>query len=271
MPSASHLAQIAFAALVSTSIGVAATGAGASATLGCSTVVAAPKEPEPCKLQVVNMAILASPRINTTDQGDARPVQLRIYQLTTDVRLNNASFTQVWKDDKGILKDDLIKSEELSIYPDTRTDIRFERDEKALVIAAVALFREPKGRSWFMTMELPPPPTKGSCGQKDQDGGSLLNPKYSVWIDQSRVDEGSDHLDDYPNPGRRRDLSLTFDRSDDPGAGLQLRTGASPADGQPSLPTMPTAPTTPNGAPTSVPTGAPTTPGLPSTAGVPGR
>ncbi len=227
MPGVRQMRQVVIATLVAAAACIAGTGAGA--TLGCSTTVVAPKEPEPCKLQVVNMAILASPRINPTDSGDARPVQLRIYQLTTDVRLNNASFTDVWKNDKDVLKEDLVKSEELSIYPDTRTDIRFERDEKALVIAAVALFREPKGRSWFTTMELPPPPTKGSCGQKDEDGGSLLNPKYSVWIDGSRVDEGADHLDDYPNPGRRRDLSLSFDRSDAPAAPAPLTPPGAPA------------------------------------------
>ena len=215
-------------------------------------MVPAAKEPEPCKQQIVNMAIMSSPRTNLTDPGDPRPVQLRIYQLTTDVRLNNATFQQVWKDDKGILKDDLIKSEEMSIYPDTRTDIRFERDEKALVIAAVALFREPKGRSWYMTMELPPPPTKGSCGQKDEEGGSLLNPHYSVWIDGSRVDEGSDHLDDYPNPGRRRDLSLNFD---DP-------SGAAPSTTVPSPPGAPGVSSVPSA-------GAPSLPGVQGAQGAP--
>jgi type VI secretion system protein VasD len=269
MPAASQIAQIALAALVSGVVGLAAT-TGTGATLGCSTTVVAPKEPEPCKLQIVNMAIMASPRINVTDLGDARPVQLRIYQLTTDVRLNNASFQQVWKDDKGILKDDLIKSEEMSIYPDTRTDIRFERDEKALVIAAVALFREPKGRSWYMTMELPPPPSKGSCGQVGEDGGSLLNPKFSLWIDGSRVDEGSDHLDDYPNPGRRRDLSLDF--AEPGGTAAPRASSGAPGLGVPTVPTVPSQPSVPTvpGGPSTpaLPNASP--PSLPTPGGVPG-
>jgi type VI secretion system protein VasD len=266
MPAVSQTVQLLFAALISGTIGLtAATGTGA--TLGCTTVTPAAKEPEPCKLQIVNMSIMSSPRTNLTDLGDARPVQLRIYQLTTDVRLNNASFQQVWKDEKGALKDDLVKSEELSIYPDTRTDIRFERDEKALVIAAVALFREPKGRSWYMTMELPPPPSKGSCGQKDDEGGSLLNPHYSLWIDGSRVDEGSDHLDDYPNPGRRRDLSLDF--ADPLGTPMPASSSA-PASTVPGLPGAPNVPKV-QGAPNlpNVPNAAAPNPQLP--AGVPGK
>jgi type VI secretion system protein VasD len=198
-------------------LGATLVAAAAASVLGiaCSQPVP-PKEPEACKLQRVSMTIIASPRINQADNGDARPVQVRIYQLATDVRLNNASFHDVWKDDKTALKDDLVKNEELSVYPDSRTDITFERDEKAMTIGAVALFRNPKGRSWYTTFELPPSPGKGSCGQQTcpdggcPDAGPKLNPVYVVWIDGSRVDEGSDHIDDYPQSGRRVEAHLPF-------------------------------------------------------------
>jgi type VI secretion system protein VasD len=178
-----------------------------------------PKEPEACKQQTINLTIIASPRINLADNGEPRPVQLRVYQLATDVRLNNASFEDIWKKDKATLQDDLVKYEELSIFPDSRTDIKFERDEKAELLGAVALFRNPKGRSWYTILELPPPPGKGacmnSCPTGDCDGGGEpvgppLNLHFVIWVDGSRVDEGSDHIDDYPESGRRQELKLPF-------------------------------------------------------------
>jgi type VI secretion system protein VasD len=182
----------------------------------CGQTTAPAKEPEACKLQMVNLTILASPRINQADNGEPRPVQLRLYQLATDVRLNNSTFDEVWKDDKTALKEDLIKSEQLTVYPDSRTDIRFERDEKAMVLGAAGLFRQPKGRSWYTTLELAVPPGKGACTASCPDGNCAdggapkQNPRYVLWVDGSKVDEGSDHIDDYPTSGRGVEMTLPF-------------------------------------------------------------
>ncbi len=178
-------------------------------------------QPKQCELQIVGLTVMASPIINPTEAGETRPVQLRIYQLKSSIRLENASFEQVWKQDKEILKEDIVKVDELSIFPDSRTDVKFERAKDALNVVAVALFRNPKGRSWYTVFELPPEPGKGACGLavdpascpdgKCPDGGGapVLNPKYSVWIDQNRVDVGDDHLDEYPDGGRVQTVHLT--------------------------------------------------------------
>ena len=188
---------------------------------GCGQTVVLPKEPDRCKLQLVDMTIMASARLNPADAGDARPVQLRVYQLATDVHLNNAEFDKVWKADKATLGDDLVKVEEMSVFPDSRVDIRFERDDRALFIAAVALFRTPRGRSWYTVMELPPAPGKGDCSVLDCDGGACkpqqnkLNPHFYVWLDGSRVDDGEDRLDEFPVAGRRRNATFRAGSSGD--------------------------------------------------------
>lgn len=173
------------------------------------------KEPDNCKQQIIGMSIVASERLNPTECGDSRPVQLRIYQLKTDIRLQNASFDEIWKDDKKTLADDLVKVDEMSIYPDTRTEVKFERDDSALIVAAIALFRDHRGRSWYTTFELPPPAGKGNCGMpKCADGscadagrvGNELSLKYSLWLFDRRVESGEDHLDDYPDGGKIKEM-----------------------------------------------------------------
>lgn len=238
-------------------------GAGLGVACSSSTPVVV-QPPKSCTLQVVGMTIIASPKINPEEDGSPRPVQLRLYQLKTDTRLLNASFDQIWKDDKGTLQDDLVKVDEFPVYPDTRTEVKFERDQNALFVVGVALFRSPKGRNWWTEFELPPPPGKGDCmfpspkcsgpDCQKEAGPPPLAPHFALWIDGSRIDDGADHLDEYPDATRIRQLYLRFT----PPSGQP-----SPGVGTPATPTPPSAPAAPS------PPAAPAPPAPPSPPGVP--
>lgn len=177
----------------------------------CVKDVVAVQPAKRCELQVVTLDVIASKMINPTPEGEPRPVQLRIYQLASDIRLQNASFEEIWKHDADTLKDDLIKVDELSVFPDSRTEVHFERDQSAQAVVAVALFQNPKGRSWHQTFELPPAPGKGACGAPCEgpecDAGPKLDPHFSIWIDGTRVDNGDEHTED-PPPGRTQIVTL---------------------------------------------------------------
>lgn len=189
------------------SLACAASVAIAASSAGCRSEILPVKEPKKCQLQVVTMTVLASPSINPTSEGLPRPVIVRIYQLKNDVNLQNATFEQIWKDDKNTLGDDLVKVDELPAYPNSRTEVKFERDDSAQYVTAVALFRNPKGKSWFTSFELPPSPAKGECGggctgDECKENDKPKNPVYAVWIDGTRIDTGDDHLDEFPESGR---------------------------------------------------------------------
>lgn len=211
----------------------------------CREVVAV-QPAKRCELQLVTLDVIASKNINPTPQGEPRPVQLRIYQLASDIRLQNASFEEIWKHDADTLKDDLIKVDELSVFPDSRTEVRFERDPTAQAVVAVALFQNPKGKSWHQTFELPPAPGKGTCGAPCEgpecDAGPKLDPHFSIWIDATRVDNGDEHTDD-PPPGRTQIITL---KSKPATAAGTSGGGSSGGSGVPTVPTtMPAAPATP--------------------------
>lgn len=207
---------------------------------GCGKQTVLPvKEPEKCDLQVVTFSVIASPQINPEENGEPRPVQFRLYQLKNDVRFLNASFDDVWKKDKEILADDLVKVDEFPAYPNTRTEVKFERDASAQYIVAAALFRTPKGRSWYTSYELPPPPSKGQCGVKGEDGGGpILDPKFYAWIDRTKVEDGVEHAEDFPE-GRVQSVQL-------PGGAPAAPAGAPGLPSMPGAPSLPGAPELPN-------------------------
>jgi type VI secretion system protein VasD len=180
----------------------------------CSPAPPPPVAPtKKCDIQTVSLVVVASPVINPTEEGEARPVQLRIYQLKDDVRLQSASFFDVWKKDAAVLGDDIIKRDEIFVYPSSRTDVKFDRDANAQHVVGAALFRNPKGKSWFVSFELPPAPGKGDCTvpgcEGDDCAKKLANPEFAMWIDATRVDDGADHKDDVSDGRRIRVVQLS--------------------------------------------------------------
>jgi type VI secretion system protein VasD len=176
---------------------------------GCTPAVAPVQPVQDCKPPDVALTLIASKNINRDDDGQARPVQVRMYQLKTDTRILNATFEELWKDDKTTLGEDLVKVDEFPMFPDTRSDTRFKADNSARFLVAVALFRTPRGRSWFTEYEMPVS-TKGHCAPSPLE--------FAVYIDQTRIDEGSDHIDEYPDKARIRPLQLKFDPPSNPPA-----------------------------------------------------
>ncbi|WP_394842740.1 type VI secretion system lipoprotein TssJ [Pendulispora brunnea] len=188
-------------------VGTVVAVAGCMAFLGCGGgQAAAPPAAAPakCEPQHVTVSVLASPSINTTDEGQARPVVIRVYQLKGDTRLYNASFEQIWHQDKETLAEDLVKMNEVQAYPATRADLKFDRAEGVEYVAAVALFHNPRGKAWYSAFDLPPQPDPGKCGTcEDEDctDRPVQNAELAFWIDGSKVDDGTDHVDDFPSTG----------------------------------------------------------------------
>lgn len=204
-------------AILAASAAIALAGA-ASPLASCASPAPAPaaKAPKTCDLQQLSMTVVAAANLNPGPDGRAYPVQLRIYQLKDDLKFQSADFEQIWKQDAKTLGPDLIGVAELPIYPDTRTEVKMERVPEALHLVGVAVFREPKGRTWFVSLELPPPPGKLPCGACEGEGceakaeaAGAGTPKISFYLEGSRIDEGSAHAADYPAAGRVRVVHLT--------------------------------------------------------------
>jgi len=176
----------------------------------CGETLPVAKAPEKCPVQSITVSVLSSPVINRTEAGEPRPVVVRLYQLKADARLYNASFEKIWKEDKATLADDLVSSQEVEVYPGTRTDVKFERPPTVNHVAGVALFSNPAGKAWFASLDLPPVPEPGKCGaacppgDEDCESANVLTPHFVYYVDGSKIDDGVEHLDDYPAQGRMK-------------------------------------------------------------------
>jgi type VI secretion system protein VasD len=157
----------------------------ASALLsGCGSkqpALAPQQAPAPCPASDPVVSISASDRVNSS-AGEGRPVQVRLYQLKSDARLATAKFEDIWQDSAATLKEDLLKMEEHTVYPGETKLVKVARNPEAQNLAAVALFREPQGKSWFVTYELQAPRKEPPCSAKEV--------RVSVWLDRMQVEDG---------------------------------------------------------------------------------
>ena len=127
---------------------LAVLGASALASSGC--FFRGPSAPEP-----IELTLQASARLNPDDASQSLPTVLRILQLKSGRKMEQAEFTRVYRDAKEVLGEDLLAVDELVIGPGETVKRKLDRQEGAGAVAVVALFRRPTGFSWRVLRELP--------------------------------------------------------------------------------------------------------------------
>jgi type VI secretion system protein VasD len=146
---------------------------------------AAPASAPACQREAASVTLAASEQVNANAGGPGLPVAVRLYQLRSDARLRNAAFDSVWQDDKAALKGDLLEMNEQTAYPGQTLHWKLHLSPEVSTIAAVALFREPKGKDWFVTFDLEPFRTKPPC--------PAAEPEISLWLDRMKIQDGRGH------------------------------------------------------------------------------
>jgi type VI secretion system protein VasD len=193
-------------------LGLACGGVAAVSASGCTPVPAA--APKPCDIQIVTLNLYAADNINPNEKGNPRPVVIRLYQLKNDVRMENATYDEILLKDKEVLQDDMLKMDELSIYPNDLVQVKFERIKEASVLAGVALFHSPKGTSWKTYYTFPPLPSDAaSCGRGGDagaDGGKgESDPQTAFFVESTKIDNGSQFDESmFPNSTSMRKIDL---------------------------------------------------------------
>jgi len=158
-----------------------------------------PEVPEPCDTQVVTVNIYAMDDINPNEKELPRPVVVRLYQLANDVRMLNAGYDDVLLKDAEVLKDDLLKVDEVTIYPNDLVEVKFERIPTAGYLCGAAMFRNPQGQSWKTFYTFPPMPNApAACGAAAAEAGMDAEepqafPRTAFFLAENRIDNGSQY------------------------------------------------------------------------------
>lgn len=113
---------------------------------------------------------------------------MRAYQLVSDARLRNAPFEDIWQKDKETLQADLVSVEQYSLFPGETKELQLKPNAQAHFLALVALFREPQGKDWYLSMELEQPGASATC--------PTSKPRVQAWLDRMQIQDGQGRTED---------------------------------------------------------------------------
>lgn len=169
-----------------------------------------PAAPKPCDVQIVTLRIYAADNINPNENQNPRSVVIRLYQLKDEMRLQNASYDEVLLTDDEVLGDDIVKEDDVTVFPNDLVEIKFERAKEATVLGGVALFHGPKGQSWKTFYAFPLMPGEAQCAGREADGGpAQTDPRVSFFVESTKLDNGSEFDESmFPNATSVRKVNL---------------------------------------------------------------
>lgn len=156
---------------------------------GCSSPPppAAPAPPKSCEATRPKLVVAASQQVNAGPDGAGLPVQVRLYQLKSEARLLNAFFEEIWKQDTEALGEDLVRMREITVFPGKSQELELDQQPESRVLSAVALFREPRGRDWFLNYDLAEPKEEPPCPPAE--------PRISIWLDRMKIQDGEGRIE----------------------------------------------------------------------------
>jgi type VI secretion system protein VasD len=117
-------------------------------------LVACAKPPPPPG--VVDLAISAGPEINPGPDGSPAPALVRVYQLASPVKFENADFFLLFEKEKETLGPDLLGREEIAVAPGETKTLTQPLKPTATHVGVVAAFRDIDKASWRAVAEVPP-------------------------------------------------------------------------------------------------------------------
>ncbi|MBK6520720.1 MAG: type VI secretion system lipoprotein TssJ [Polyangiaceae bacterium] len=167
-------------------------GSAAAITIGsgCSAAPPPVEPPKPCDTQIITLDLYAAGNVNPNESGNPRPVVVRLYQLASDLNLQNARYDDVLLRPEETLGKDIMKVDEVSVFPSDHLQVKFERIKEASYLAGVALFHGPKGQSWKTFYEFPLAPGEAICGGRDA-GLGVADPKTAFFLESAKIDNGA--------------------------------------------------------------------------------
>jgi type VI secretion system protein VasD len=127
------------------------------ALVAAALLAACAKDPPPPPPPgVIDLAIKAGPDINPDPSGQASPALVRVYQLASPVKFENADFFLLFEKEKDTLGPDLLGREEIPVAPGETKTLNQPLKPNATHVGVVAAFRDIDKATWRAVVEVPP-------------------------------------------------------------------------------------------------------------------
>ena len=104
--------------------------------------------PPPPPPTVVNLSMKAAADINPTATGSAAPVQLRVYQLTSDATFNGAEFFALLERDQATLADQQVRREDFLMAPGQARTAVLRPEARVAALGFFVAVRSTDGVTW---------------------------------------------------------------------------------------------------------------------------
>lgn len=147
-------------------------------------------KPDDENFSKVRVVVQPTEDINLDPEGTPRATSVRVFQIkggrSLDVPLD---FRQVWQDAASAFGDELLKEEELTIYPEKIDVFEIKPDAEATHLVAAAIFREPQGSSWYAEWEVPLFHGDSVCLAKAKKQ-TYEDPCFLLFMEGSQIDGG---------------------------------------------------------------------------------
>ena len=128
---------------------------GAGACLwGCGSDEEEPPPPPPPPT-VVSLTLQATPDVNQTEAGEARPVSVRVLRLASVDDFLETGFFELDSDTKGVLGGDLIGEDAFTLAPGATQVYQRQFEEDARFVAVMAAYRDIEGVNWRGVADVP--------------------------------------------------------------------------------------------------------------------
>ena len=101
-----------------------------------------------CSGSQVRLNMSSTANLNLNGDSDPLPVVVNVYQLSDNKAFEEASFTDLWKQDMATLGDSLLIKESLTINPASQELLNYQRHPQTRFVGVMAIFRKPEKEAW---------------------------------------------------------------------------------------------------------------------------
>lgn len=96
----------------------------------------------------LRLKVNAATALNPDENGRSLPVHLVVYQLRDNQVFKQATFQELWQNDKATLDSSLLARREFSIAPAHHMTLDMSREKQAMYLGVIAIFRMPENGHW---------------------------------------------------------------------------------------------------------------------------